>query len=302
MVYKQWLEIWLNTYVMTSCKLRTYNNYRYAVIQYISPHLGEYELCELTISVLQQFVTALLHPDRGKSLAAGTVNGIISVVQTSLKQAYILGYTEHYEADKICRPRNAEKRIECFNALEQRRIEVYIRNNSKFKLYGIIICLYTGIRIGELLALEWQCVDLNACRLMVEKTCFYLKNQRFEDVPKTACSRRSIPFPKQLLPIFKELYKKRQTNYVIEENGKPIAVRSFQRSFELLLKKLNIPHRGFHSLRHTFATRALECGMDVKTLAELLGHSNPAMTLKRYAHSLIDYKIQMMNKLGKMLA
>ena len=78
-------------------------------------------------------------------------------------------------------------------------------------------------------------------------------------------------------------------------------VRSYQKTFELLLKRLRIPHKGFHSLRHTFATRALECGMDVKTLSEILGHKNPTITLKRYAHSMMEHKAEMMNRLGKLL-
>ena len=82
---------------------------------------------------------------------------------------------------------------------------------------------------------------------------------------------------------------------------KIIPVRSYQASFALLLKKQNLPHRGFHALRHTFATRALECGMDVKTLSELLGHKNPTVTLNRYVHSLMPHKHEMMNRLGKLL-
>lgn len=77
-------------------------------------------------------------------------------------------------------------------------------------------------------------------------------------------------------------------------------VKSYFRSFSLLLKKLGIPHRGFHALRHTFATRALECGMDVKTLSEILGHKNPVVTLNRYAHSLMPHKHEAMNRLGKL--
>ena len=88
---------------------------------------------------------------------------------------------------------------------------------------------------------------------------------------------------------------------MVSANGKPVSVRSYQRSFELLLKRLNIPHKGFHSLWHTFATRALECGMDVKTLSEILGHKNPTVTLNRYAHSLMEHKAEMMNRLGKLL-
>lgn len=114
-------------------------------------------------------------------------------------------------------------------------------------------------------------------------------------------ARRVIPLPKQLLPLLKGIKKKSDSPFVVSANGKPVSIRSYQRSFELLLKRLNIPHKGFHSLRHTFATRALECGMDVKTLSEILGHKNPTVTLNRYAHSLMEHKADMMNRLGKLL-
>ena len=78
-------------------------------------------------------------------------------------------------------------------------------------------------------------------------------------------------------------------------------MRSYQRSFELFLRRIGLPHRGIHALRHTFATRALECGMDARTLANLLGHKNPAMTLTRYAHSLLEHKREMMDRVGRIL-
>ena len=110
-----------------------------------------------------------------------------------------------------------------------------------------------------------------------------------------------IPLPKQLRPILKGLKKRSNSSSVVSANGSTVSVRYYQRSFELLLKKLKIPHKGFHSLRHTFATRAIECGMDVKTLSEILGHKNPTVTLNRYAHSLMEHKKEMMNRLGKLL-
>ena len=112
---------------------------------------------------------------------------------------------------------------------------------------------------------------------------------------------KSKPFPKQILPLLKSLKKRSNCEYIIADGDKPVFVRSYQRTFELLLKKLGIAHKGFHSLRHTFATRALECGMDVKTLSELLGHKNATVTLNRYAHSLLEHKTDMMNRLGKLL-
>ena len=101
--------------------------------------------------------------------------------------------------------------------------------------------------------------------------------------------------------MLKERKKRSQSKYVVGNENAPISVRSYQRSFELLLKKLNIPHHGFHALRHTFATRAIECGTDVKSLSEMLGHKNPTITLNRYVHSFMEHKRDFVNRMGKML-
>ena len=119
--------------------------------------------------------------------------------------------------------------------------------------------------------------------------------------PKTRSSKREIPLPKQLIPQMKNMERNRECDFMISSNGSGVSVRSYQRSFDLLLKRLKIKHRGFHAIRHTFATRALECGMDVKTLSEILGHKSPTITLNRYAHSVMEHKKDMMNRLGKLL-
>ena len=299
MKYKDWLNHWLNDYVKTSCKQRTFSLYSQTVDQRIVPYLGERDLSELTPKVLQQYVTDLL----ARGLSTNTVNSVISVVKNSLRMAYNMEYIPEYTADKICRPKSIEKQVECLTVLEQKKLETHILHGNKTKLYGIVICMYTGLRLGELLALKWENVDLKACKISVTSTCYYLSGKRIIDTPKTQHSVRTIPIPKQILPLFKALKKEESTTqFVIQSKGTPVSNRSYQRSFELLLKKLCIPSKGFHCLRHTFATRALECGMDVKTLSELLGHKNPTVTLNRYAHSMLEYKIQMMNKLGKLFA
>lgn len=149
-------------------------------------------------------------------------------------------------------------------------------------------------------------IDLHKSILSVSKTCIdSWQNGKYVKIllpPKTEMSNREIPIPKQLLPKIKELKKTKKCEYFIcgrSEYGSQ--VRSYQKTFNRLLKKLKIPHKSFHSLRHTFATRALECGMDVKTLSELLGHKNPTVTLNRYVHSLLEHKAEMMNKLRKLL-
>ena len=304
MKYIDWLIQWLENYIRPSVKVRTYERYRLIVEQHIKDKIGGIELNNLSPLVLQSFITELLQRGNcrtGNGLSANSVNAIISVIQSSLKTAHLLGLTKEYTTDKLKRPKLKEKPVECFTLAEQKQIEQAIRNGKKDKLYGILLCLYSGLRIGELIALQWSDIDFAKGILTVSKSCHDGKTGLTMDEPKTATSRRVIPLPKQLLPILKSIKKKSDSPFMVSANGKPVSVRSYQRSFELLLKRLNIPHKGFHSLRHTFATRALECGMDVKTLSEILGHKNPTVTLNRYAHSLMGHKADMMNRLGKLL-
>lgn len=307
MKYKEWLDVWFANYIEPSFKTKTCERYSEIIERHLKVKLGEYELEELSPIVIQKYITELMQSGNlttGKGLAANSVNGIITVIQNSLKLAYTLGELKEYTTDKIRRPKTKEKDVSCFTLPEQKKIEQAVLTSKKPKLFGIVLCLYSGLRIGELLALEWSDIDFNKGTIIVNKTCHDGRDEngklcRITDTPKTTSSRRTIPIPKQLLSLLKEHKKKSNSQYVVSSNGNGITVRSYQRSFELLQKRLGIERKGFHSLRHTFATRALECGMDVKTLAEILGHKNATVTLNRYAHSLMEHKQDMMNKLGK---
>lgn len=304
MKYIDWLTQWLENYIRPSVKVRTYERYHIIIEQHIKDSIGNIELDALSPLVLQKFISELLQNGNrktGKGLSANSVNAVISVIQGSLRTAHLLGLSKEYTADKLKRPKLKEKPVECFTMSEQKQIEQSILNGKKDKMYGILLCLYSGLRIGELIALQWSDIDLVKGILTVSKSCHDGQDGLIIDEPKTANSRRLIPLPKQLLPILKGIKKKSNSPFVVSASGSSVSVRSYQRSFELLLKRLNIPHKGFHSLRHTFATRALECGMDVKTLSEILGHKNPTVTLNRYAHSLMEHKADMMNRLGKLL-
>lgn len=309
MKYKDWLNVWLKNYIKPTAKIRTYERYSQVAEQHIISSIGEEDIDDITPLKLQLFVTDLMNNGNlltGKGLAANSVNGIITVIQSSLKLAYTLGETKKYIADRIKRPKPREKVVTCFSLSEQKKIEQAILTVKRSKMFGVVLCLYTGLRIGELLSLKWSDVDLAKGTLTVTKTCYDGKDEngklcRIEDTPKTISSRREIPLPKQIIQLLREYKKVGNSRYIISSNGKPCYVRSYQRCFSLLLKELNIEHKGFHSLRHTFATRAIECGMDVRTLSEILGHKNPTITLNRYAHSMTEHKKEMMNKLGKML-
>ena len=304
MIFKNWLVFWLENYKKPTCKMQTYERYKQIIEKHLISTLGKYKLDDLTPLILQQYIRFLLNKGNlttSKGLAANTVNCVISVIQSSLKTACILGYCQNYVADKIVRPKIIEKQVTCFSPKEQTKIEKYILSSNRIKFYGIILCLYSGVRVGELLALTTNDIDFKKSTMTISKTCYYNKKVRVVDTPKTTTSFRVIPLPKQILPIIRALKNNSNCEYLITGKGGPVSVRSYQKSFELILKKLNIEHKGFHALRHTFATRALECGMDVKTLSEILGHKNPTVTLNRYVHSMFEHKRNMMNKLGKNL-
>lgn len=307
MKFKQWLLIWLENYIKPGVKLRTYTNYKQTTERKIIPILGDYEMSSLTPLIIQRFVTDLLIYGNSltrKGLSNSTVNLIITIIQSSLKSAYLLGEINEYIGDKIKRPKLQIKEMQCFTLSEQKKIEDAILDEKRNKMFGVIICLYTGLRIGELLALTWHDIDFKKGMMYISKTCYDAKTEsgyrRTTDTPKTEQSNRVVPIPKQLTPILKSIKREEKCDYVVSHHNMPVTVRSYQRSFALLLDKLNIPHKNFHSLRHTFATRALETGMDVKTLSEILGHKNATVTLNRYAHSMLEHKQEMMNQLGKL--
>lgn len=304
MKYQDWLAQWLY-YSKPLLKTRSYERYCKYVSGQLAPKLGNYDLDELSTAVLKQFTTELL-----QDYSFNTAKSVILLMKRSLRNAEELGVVDRQYGDKInLKGKISQKKARkpfSFTLAQQRRLENYVFAQQATKLYGILLLLYTGLRIGELLALKWSDIDFRRNVLTVTKSCHdsyqngaYVK---VIDTPKTDTSEREIPLPKQLIPYLKQLKKQNCSGYVIEgKDGKLVSMRSYEATFGIILQKLDLPHAGPHALRHTFATRALECGMDVKTLSELLGHSDVSVTLRIYFHCLPEHKLAMMNKLGKML-
>ena len=302
MKLKELLELWLERYMKHTIKIRTYNRYKSICELHLIKDLGEYELEELKPNVLQDFLLKKID----NKYSTNTIKGIVSVLKQALKLAITLEFVDKEYCSNLKMPSSEEKEISVFTKKEQQVIESFCLNHKKRNYIGIVICLYTGIRLGELLALTWDDIDFNSNLLTINKTSYSAKvdgkTQIIVDKPKTKKSNRVIPLPNQLVKLLKIIKKESNSKYVITtRNSRMVGNRSYQRTFKFILKKVNVPYRNFHSLRHTFATNAIELGMDVKTLAEILGHTNAMITLNRYSHSLLNYKIEMMNKLGKNL-
>ena len=309
MKVKELFDIWLNKYCKLSLKIRSFNKYDNFINLHINPILGEYEITEITSDILQDFISLKLKEGNLKTkgpLSSNTVFGIASVLKQGFKFALIQDLIIKDPTLSLKLPQATEKEVQALTRDEQKTIEEYCLKHNKNNYLGIIICLYTGIRLGELLALTWDDINFEDKLLYIKKTSYTSKvngkNQIIIDKPKTKKSNRIIPIPDKLLVLLQIQKRASSGDYIIAtKQNKMVETRSYQRTFESILSKCGIKHYNFHCLRHTFATRALELGMDIKTLSEILGHTNVAITLNRYAHSLLDYKIQEMNKIGTLL-
>lgn len=298
MTFFDWLDRWLAVYVKPSVKNITFSRYASIVKVRIKPALGALRVEELTTPVLQEFISQL--PER---YSANSIKLTCFVIKSALTCAAEEGIIKPLK--KLRCPKAREKKVECFSKQEQAKLEEFVMHSPQIKYCGILLTLYTGLRIGELLALEWSDIDFKNGFLQVTKTCYdsWVDGQyvKATDAPKTDSACRIIPVPPPILKVLASVQKRSKSRYVVSRNsGENVSCRGYQFNFGSVLKKLGIPHRGFHSLRHTFATRAIECGVDVKTLSEIMGHSNPVITLKRYTHSMMEHKEEMMQRIGKM--
>lgn len=311
MKLKDWMNIWLNKYEKNALRLRTFCKYEQTIEKHINPALGEYNLNQLNAQVLQDFVIDKVENGNirnGRKLAVSTVRNMIALLKRALKRAVKLGYVDKEYTDLIILPRGTVKQVTAFEKDEQKLLEAYCLNHPKRNYMGIIICLYTGIRLGELLALEWSDIDFHKKLMHVNKTVYSIKprnnDKRIMVVgkPKTKNSNRVIPLSRPLISILRKLKGRRKTKYVLETTKRKVVdERSYQRTYKRILERIGVPYKNFHSLRHTFATRALEMGVDVKTVSELLGHRTTNITLSTYIHSMFTYKIDVMNRLGNAL-
>lgn len=181
------------------------------------------------------------------------------------------------------------KRIDALSYDEQTKIEKHIYEKKKSYYFGILLSLYTGLRLGEILSLKWEDIDFKRNLLSVNRTIGIIsnnhKNIAIEDTPKTTSSYRQIPLSSWLKESLYDLKKQSRCEYVISSNkNTQVFPRAYQKSFECMLNRLKIRHYGFHALRHTFATQLLEKGIDIKTISEILGHSSTSITLNTYVH------------------
>ena len=201
---------------------------------------------------------------------------------------------------------NKEKSIYILTKHEQNKITKYVLDNTNTKNIGFLISLYSGIRIGELCALQWKDIDFKNNKLIISKTIqrVYIKDKGKNiskviiTTPKTKNANREIPINKDFMELLKPL-KTDKDNYILSNNDKYIEPRTYRKYFNKILNELKIKHFNFHSLRHTFATNCISLGCDYKTVSELLGHANVNITLNLYVHPRYSQKKKCIDLVSK---
>ncbi len=290
---KNLLKVWLDS---RAPDLKPGSRVRYAdlVRLHIEPELGNCRLADLTAEKLADFLRQQrLHgrTDGKGGLSAKTVRDILAVLKSALKYA---GRTYALPPGllDVTLPNHRPKRVQTFGLFETERMTKILSRGEDITAVCLLLCLNSGLRLGELCALRWSDFNCPEQTISVRRTVQRLHGELIMQTPKTAASERQIPIPKAILQMLWPYRKHTEVDaYILTgRTDKPMEPRTMQYRFAAFLKKNGLPLRNFHVLRHSFATRCVEQGMDAKTLSEILGHSNVRTTLQLYVHPGMEQK------------
>ncbi len=290
---------WLES-VQPTIRPQTYSCYQSAFLNHIKTSIGKTKISKINSENINNFLkfkatTGKL--DNSGGLSANYLKLIIYVIKASIRFAQTNGYYVE-PLTKIVIPASTKKSISVFTNKETKILELYLINNlDKYKL-GVLLTLNTGLRLGEICGLKWSDFDFKQESFTVQRTIQRIKSEKSSNIsqlisntPKTNNSMRIIPIPSFLLKILEDYSNKSTDDFVFKgRNHDFIDPRTYQYKFKSYLESCNLPQKNFHALRHTFATRCMEAGVDPKTLSEILGHSNISTTMNIYVHPTFEKK------------
>lgn len=281
--------------------------YRNLVQRHILPLLGKLRICDLDRNTVSGFVRALScgQTGSGVQLTRKTVRDVLMILEKSVRFAGELSFS--VEKNELSGKTGGGKRITVLSEREQKRLEEQLLTDTDEKKLGLLLCLYAGLRIGEICAMRWECIDLCEKTLSVNVTMQRLQiagastGQRtgvIESSPKSEDSRRTVPIADFLIEQLLKRKPRLQSAYLLTGSEQYIEPRSYENYYKRVLSAAGIPVCNFHTLRHTFATRCIESGADAKTVSVLLGHSTVRMTLDRYVHPTMNAKQASINRMA----
>ena len=309
-LYKDVLEEWLALHALT-VKASTYMKFRNLVYGHIIPVLGQFPLGQLNTAQLTRFIQEKSKQGRLDG-CGGLSNSTLRILLLILKSSLDFAAREQYMLPLAFTLKCPEAKREPAKALtikEQALLEETLRGELDTSKLGILLCLYTGLRIGEVCALRWSDVDLSGGLIHVRQTVQRLQDMKPTSerkttlmcgLPKSECSLRSLPIPPCLGEILHIFRGKPDAFVLTNQTEKPMEPRTYQYRFKRYIADAGIPDANFHVLRHTFGTRFIELGGDPKALSELLGHASVEITLNKYVHPSMENKRQQMARFSDM--
>lgn len=320
----EWLQL-----KRSSIRESTYVKYETIIEKHIKPGLGGCFTDMISELLVEQFSYELLRRER---LAPKTVRDILSLLRSILK------YTERQfpsmQPVNVIYPRENRKEIRVLSPEEQRCFTEYLLQDMDSCRFGMLLALLTGLRVGEICALRWSDISLSHQTLCVRRSMQRLKNMEnvgkpghaeipesagktectneagsaegrktkiLISVPKSSTSVRVIPLNGEMTELCRKWKPLNPDAYVLTgEEKRYMEPRALQYRIGRCTKSCGLEGVHFHTLRHSFATRCVEAGFEIKSLSEILGHSSPRITLERYVHSSLDLKRENMDKLTLM--
>lgn len=290
---REWLQV--NSGRLKPSSLQRYRGF---LKNHIEPGIGSVRAVYLSTITIHAFAQDRL----ASGLAPQSVNAVLVVLHSILKY----GHRQYrLPLPEIIYLATDKKEMRVLSQDEQKKLVKFLLNDMDACKLGVLTALYTGLRVGELCALRWEDVE-EGC-IKVTRTMQRLKKgdgsgtELYVGTPKTSSSVRTIPIPSFLKDlIMKQTHS--SSDYFL--SGSQVAVvepRVMQYRFQQYLREAGVDKANFHALRHTFATRCVECGFEVKSLSEILGHANVQTTLNKYVHSSFSLKQENMERLTLIL-
>lgn len=282
----------------TKAKQSTCSTYAAVIQHHILPEFGRIPICRVSAEDINTYLYNKAFSG-GDSLSAATVRVIVSVLRAIFQYAEERGLRVA-PWKTIRRPTHGSRETRVLTAEEQDRLRDYLCCDIDREKLGVMICLYTGLRIGEICALKWGDVSFERGTLSVRRTVQRIKNLDYcegcgdsrtkviFDAPKSQSSSRCIPLPSFLLKMM-EPHRCEDDCFLLTGQAESfMEPRVFQNRYRAMMKNAGVDYVNFHALRHTFATNCVNLGFDVKTLSEILGHSNVSVTLNTYVHPSVS--------------
>jgi len=298
-------ENWL-IYMQTKIKESSYARYKFLLERYILPKLGHLKISQISNTLLSLYSSNLLTNGslrNDEKLSPKTVSDIMSVIKNILNYHHEL-FDINAPMLRIKYPKVYKTKINVLSENELKKIETKCQEINKPYCIGILLSIYLGLRIGEICALKWEDINISAGYISINKTMQRVSqngaSKVLVDNPKTEASNRVIPIPSF---ITSNLNKNKKDNnfYVLTGSVYYMEPRTYYAKYKKLMKSIKLDNYNYHCLRHTFATKCIDSGFDIKTLSEILGHSNINTTLRIYVHPTMQMKRKQMNKIKSLL-